>query len=307
LALAAHLSKADLTTEMVFEMAELQGVMGGLYAREEGLPEGVWKAIYDHYKPASMEDGVPDTANGAILSVADKLDTIVGCFGMGIIPKGSKDPFALRRQAQGVIRVLLEHELDYPLVELVRVAAEGFEGHQFGADVQKNALEFLRQRVLFVCREQGISYDVLNAVAATGIEKVHDTFEKAKALQEIKPQTDFEALAVAFKRVKNILSKQDFEKGVVSRDDLEDESERELFERTEALKPKVRVSLGQSDYLGALRQIASLRGPVDAFFDEVLVLTKDTRLRNNRLRLLAEISEIFLEIADISEIVTPAS
>jgi glycyl-tRNA synthetase beta chain len=303
---AARLCKADLTTEMVFEMPELQGVMGGLYAREAGHPEAVWKAIYEHYRPQSMEDDVPETLHGALLSLSDKLDTIVGCFGMGVIPKGSRDPFALRRQAQGLVRILLEHRLDFTLPDLVELAEAGFEATRFQPGGRAGILDFLCQRVVFVCREQGISYDVMNAVAAVGMDQVFRTYQRATALQEIRRQVDFEALAIAFKRVKNILSNQEFEKTPVVEQDLEDQSEQKLYRDLKQMKPEVRKALDESDYLGALKRIARLRRPVDAFFEEVLVLTEDARLRNNRLRLLHDISELFLEIADISEIVSPA-
>ncbi len=300
---AALLCKTDLTTEMVFEMTELQGIMGGLYARREGLPESVWKAIYEHYRPGSPEEASPSSRNGALLSLADKIDTLVGCLSVGIVPRGSSDPFALRRQALGVVRVLLDHELDLPLADLVDAALENLKPNRPAAEVREDALEFLRQRVRFLLQEQGVTYDVINAVAAAGLERAPDSRRRAEALMKIKRDEDFEALAVAFKRIRNILDKQAIPSGPVRSEDLEEAAESELHRRFLQLRPVLEKSLAESDYWSALKLMASLRGAVDRFFDDVMVLTEDARLRDNRLRLLGEISRVFSGVADISEIV----
>ncbi len=300
---AAVLSKCDLVTDMVREFPELQGVMGGLYAREEGQPEDVWKAIYEHYKPMSLEDSSPATENGALLSIADKIDTVVGCFGIGIIPSGSSDPLALRRQAQGIVKILFDRRLDrLTLGALIDAAAENHKPGRPREQVRQEVLEFLQARVRFVLQEQGIAADVLNAVMAVGVDSVHKTYRKALALSEIRREADFEALAVAFKRIKNILAKQQIVTDKVIGADLEDSSEKDLHATFARLQPEVVKQLQADDYGSALRRIATLRGPVDRFFDGVMVLTDDSRLRNNRLRLLHEISQLFLSVADISEI-----
>ncbi len=300
---AAALCKTDLTTEMVFEMTELQGVMGGLYARREGYPEAVWRAIYEHYKPQSLEEESPSSRNGALLSLSDKLDTLVGCFGIGIVPSGSSDPFALRRQAQGLVRVLLDHGLDFRLPELVEIAMENHNFARPAAEIRAETLDFLDQRIRHIWHEKGISYDVVNAVAAVGLDPVADGFARAEALMKIKEDPDFEALAIAFKRIRNILGKQSQPDGVACAEDMEDESEKALFREFRALKPEIETGLDRSDYFGALKRMATLRAAVDRFFDDVMVLCEDRRLRLNRLRLLGEISTLFLRVADISEIV----
>ena len=300
---AALLCKTDLTSEMVREFAGLQGVMGGLYAREEGYPEEVWKAIYEHYEPVSLEDASPSTHLGALLSIADKLDTVVGCFAIDIVPTGSSDPFALRRLAQGLVKVLLDHQLDYSLSHLVELAEKNFPAETKGKEVSEQVLNFLKGRVRYIFQEKGIPYDVLNAVLAVEIHGVYDAYQRAQSLSGIRTDEDFEALAIAYKRTKNILSKQSIELSAVSQKSLIDPEERALFRAYSDIKPKVDNNLETGDYVAALKQIAGLRKTVDQFFDKVLVMTEEEKLRKNRLRLLHDISQLFLRIADISEIV----
>ncbi|MFB3903514.1 MAG: glycine--tRNA ligase subunit beta [Acidobacteriota bacterium] len=301
---AATLSKCDLTSDMVREFGELQGVMGGLYAREEKYPEAVWRAVYEQYKPTSLDDSSPSTLTGALLALADKVDTVVGCFAAGIVPTGSSDPFALRRHAQGLVKILFDHRLDqYPLPGLVEAARSTLEDQIAVPDpVVADVLGFLTGRVRFIFQEQGAPFDVLNAVLAPGVGGVHQTWLKAEALMKMRGEADFEALAIAFKRVKNILSKQEIVLEAVSEKDLEDPAEADLYRSFKEIEPAVSAAARAGDYLSVLRQIAGLRGNVDRLFDAVLVMTEDARLRNNRLRLLYEISEMFLKIADISEI-----
>jgi len=300
---AAYLCKADLTTDMVREFPELQGIMGGLYARQEGCPEAVWKAVYDHYKPIALDNALPTTRTGVLLSIADRIDTIVGCFGVDIIPSGSSDPFGLRRQAQGLVSLLLSNAIEVPVAELIRMAQREFSTERPEAEVFEDVRRFLEKRVNYIFQREGLPHDVLRAVMARGITTVHDAFRRATALAEIKGEPDFEALAVAFKRTKNILNK--FEGRVVPLEvaRLVEQEERELHSACEVLKPKVQESVGQKDYETALRLIAGIRVTVDRFFDKVLVMADDIGLRNNRLALLKEISDLFLSIADISEVV----
>jgi len=303
---AASLLKCDLTSDMVRELSELQGVMGGLYAREEKYPESVWRAVYEQYKPNSLEDASPSTPTGALLALADKLDTVVGCFAAGIVPTGSSDPFALRRHAQGLVKILFDHRLDqYSLPGLVEAARSILRDQLAVPDrVVVDVLAFILLRVRFIFQEQGVPFDVLNAVFAPTVApiRVYQTWQKAQALMQMRGQADFEALAVAFKRVKNILAKQKIVLAAVSEADLEDPAEAELYRTFREIQPTVSAAAQAGDYLTALRKIATLRGSVDRLFDAVMVMAEDARLRNNRLRLLFEISDMFLKIADISEI-----
>ena len=301
---AASLAKCDLTSDMVRELSELQGVMGGLYAREEKYSESIWRAVYEQYKPTSLEDASPSTLTGALLALADKLDSVVGCFAAGIVPTGSSDPFALRRQAQGLVKILFDYRLDqYSLPGLIE-AARSILKDQIGVpdQVVVDVLGFLTGRVRFIFQERGVPFDVLNAVLAPGVAGVYQTWLKAQALVKMRGDSDFEALAVAFKRIKNILAKQEIVLGAVSERDLEDPAEAELYRSFQEIEPAVSAGAQAGDYEAALRKIASLRGPVDRLFDAVMVMAEDARLRNNRLRLLFEISDMFLKIADISEI-----
>lgn len=303
LAAAALLCKTDLTTEMVFELPELQGIMGGLYARQAGDPEEVWRAIYEHYQPGSMEDDVPSSRNGAFLSLADKLDTLVGCFGIGIVPTGSSDAFALRRQAQGIIRILLERNLNFPLSQLVIWAEQGFESSPSGDEGRVKILDFLEQRIRFILSESGIPYDVLNAVLASGYDDVPAAAARAQALFKIRNDTDFEALAAAFKRIRNILVKSGEQEGEPAPPLLKEAEERALWDHLRRIAPQVERLMAAGDYAAAFRRIATFRELVDGFFDAVLVIDPNQDLRRNRLALLSRISELFLQLADISEIV----
>jgi glycyl-tRNA synthetase beta chain len=303
LAEAALLCKCDLTSDMVREFTELQGVMGGLYARAEGYPEPVWKAVYEHYRPMSFEDSSPTSLTGALLSIADKLDTVVGCFAVGITPSGSSDPFALRRQALGLVKVLFDHRLDrYPLPGLVETAARNLAGKIPAQEgLVQVVVEFLTRRVRFILQEQGIAYDVLNAVLGAEVAGVHDAWQRAKALTKMRGEPDFEAIAVAFKRIRNILAKQEVST-MVSERDLEEPAETELYASYLATGPEVMKAADTGNYIESLHLLAGLRKGVDRFFDDVMVLTEDARLRNNRLALLKLISGLFLKIADVSEI-----
>ena len=195
---AALLAKCDLTTEMVKEFTDLQGIVGGLYAKAQGEPEPVWRAIYDHYKPLSMEDSIPATPEAQIVALADKLDTLRECFRIGLVPTGSKDPFALRRAAQGVVKILVEAKLDYPLNSL----ATG------------ELRDFLLERIQYYFREiRGFKYDEVNAVLACGCGTLADAEARLEALREVRPTENFEPLAASFKRIQNILKQAEFTEG----------------------------------------------------------------------------------------------
>jgi len=299
---AAALCKVDLTTDMVRELTELQGIMGGLYARQEGLPEGVWRAIYDQYRPISLDDELPETLNGALLSIADRIDTVVGCFGVGIIPTGSSDPFALRRQAQGLITILLSRDMDLRLDELVDLALRNFKS--FDRDsVRETVLEFLHRRLVFLLERDGLETDVIRSVFAVGVATATDARERALAVAAIKGDEDFSALSAAFKRAQNLLSKAGEAVGAVDETRFEEPGERLLFEAVSDLAPRVKGAVEQGDYLGALRGIARIRPAVDRFFEDVLVMAEEPFLRRNRLALLGAVADLVLVVADPSEIV----
>ncbi len=280
---AARLAKCDLTTEMVKEFPELQGVVGGLYARAQGEPEPVWRAIYEHYKPVSMEDSIPATLEGRLVALADKLDTLRGCFAVGLAPSGSRDPLALRRAAQGVVKILVEGDLAFPL---------RFDDPQLE--------EFFRDRVEFYFR--GYPYDEVRAVLAAGWTDLPDVARRLAAIHAIRPTENFEPLAASFKRIKNILRQAGFGGGTEFNPSLaEPGPETELHQAAAAVSQAVRAA---KDYRVALEAIASLRPKVDLFFDKVLVITPDEGVRLNRLSMLHSLLTEFSSIADFSEIVT---
>jgi glycyl-tRNA synthetase beta chain len=285
---AAELAKCDLTTELVKEFTELQGVVGGLYAREQGESEEVWRAIYDHYKPESMEDQIPGSEAGLLVSFADKLDTLRGCYSVGLVATGSRDPFALRRAAQGVVRILVEGKLRLPLRELL------------GGDAQLE--EFILDRIKYYFREiRGFQYDEVNAVLASGWDDLVDVDARLAAIQAVRPTENFEPLAASFKRIQNILKQAQFRRdGEIDRLLLEAGPEEALYGEFE----RVRAAAANQEYRPALETIASIRPAVDLFFDKVLVNAPDERIRRNRLTMLATLLAEFSTIADFSEIVT---
>jgi glycyl-tRNA synthetase beta chain len=285
---AAELSKTDLTTELVKEFTELQGVVGGLYARAQGEPEEVARAIYEHYKPVSMEDSIPATHEGRIVALADKLDTLRGCFQIGLIPSGSKDPFALRRAAQGVVKIIVESGMTIDLKGLL------------GRDAKLE--EFFLDRIRTYFRDiRGFKYDEVNAVLSSGWSNLADVEKRLQAIQIVRPTPDFEPVAASFKRISNILKQAQFESDAkVNPALLEEGPENDLF--TTYLVTSQRVA--RADYVTALETIAALRPFVDLFFDKVLVNAKDEQVRANRLALLSSMRREFSTIADFSEIIT---
>jgi glycyl-tRNA synthetase beta chain len=278
---AAELLKCDLTTELVKEFTELQGVVGGLYARAQGEPEPVWQAIYDHYKPESMEDAIPRGRTGQIVALADKLDTLRGCFGVGLIPTGSRDPFALRRAAQGVVKIVVEGRMEIDLLPYLGEKALG---------------DFLQDRTRYYFKDiRGFKYDEVNAAMAAGWTRLLDLEARLERIQNLRASADFEPLAASFKRIKNILGQAGFVGGEQAIDEslLEPGPEKDLFE-------ECRRIAGQP----IENAIARLRPKVDLFFDKVLVNAPDARVRQNRLTLLHTLLAEFSSIADFSEIVT---
>jgi glycyl-tRNA synthetase beta chain len=304
---AARLCKVDLMTEMVKEFPELQGVMGGLYARADGEPEEVAQAIYDHYLPQSMEDPIPRTAYGQILSLADKLDTLEGCFGIGLIPSGSKDPFGLRRAAQGVVKVLVEGRLR---VDLKRAVEEGMAATarlfpECGPAQTQALWEFLLDRIRYYFREvRGFAYDEVNAALAGDWKTLPDLEARLYALKLVRQTENFEPLAASFKRIRNILRQAAWERGAVQAELLEAAEEKALYEEAQRVLGEVAGLRASEDYIRILQAVATLRPAVDAFFDKVLVNAPEEAVRANRLALLGRLLNEVSSIADFSEIVT---
>ena len=320
---AAYLAKTDLTTELVKEFTELQGMVGGLYARVQELdtdmPDAtrqlIAQAIYDQYKPESMEDSVPRTIESAVLSIADKADTIAGMFALGMQPTGSKDPFALRRQANGIVKTIAEHKLPVNLSSLFRDARGTYRGPEAERKFSKQldyatALrEFFRERLEFYLRDAlGFKYDVVNAVLASGSDDVVDAVARAEAVKKVLHMPEFMAIAAACKRMRNIL-KQAEEKGINPAAKFEalpesSQEEKNLAAYLEVNAPKIEANRQKKEYGDALHLLSTARERVDAFFDKVMVMVEDERVRANRLALLQALLKEFTTIADFSEIVT---
>ncbi len=286
---AALLSKCDLTTEMVKEFTELQGVVGGLYAKAQGEPEPVWKAIYDHYKPLSMEDAIPRTPEGQVLSIADKLDTLRECFRIGLIPSGSKDPFALRRAAQGIVKILFVSRLPVELKPLTEDVPQLYP--------------FLRERIEFYLRDiLGYPYDEVNAVMAAPLGTLADLADRIDAIRYIRPTENFEPVAASFKRIKNILRQAGVEQAEAPQASLFTPGpEKQLYDAFLRVRG---ATEGAVSYRDKLASIASLRPQIDLFFDKILVNDPNPAIRQNRLALLYNLLAEFSNIADFSEIVT---
>ena len=286
----------------------MQGIVGGLYARAQGLGEAVAQAIYSQYMPASTDDPIPATVEGQILGLADRMATIAEMFAIGLEPSGSKDPFALRRAANGVIKILAESSLPLTLPALEAMALESLPRARSGPGAGALAV-FLKERLDFYLREvRGHAYDVVNAVLSTGLTTVTDAMARAQALTQVRGSEDLVAISTAFKRIKNILrqaaEKQDQYGDSIAIDDLAEPAERHLYAEMVRVAPQVEALRASRQYLEALQRIATLRPAIDAFFDQVMVMAPEAHLRRNRLVLIASVLSDFSRIADFSEIVS---
>jgi glycyl-tRNA synthetase beta chain len=320
---AACLAKTDLTTELVKEFTELQGIVGGLYARAQELDPTLPQAtrlaiadtIYDHYKPESAEDDVPRSIEGAVLSIGDKADTIAGMFSLGLVPSGSKDPFALRRQANGIVKVIAEKKLPLRLMDLMRDARAGYKGseaeNKFVEDEKfDDAVRiFFRERLEFYLKDVcGYAYDVVKAVLAADSDDVVDALARAEAVKQVLHMPEFQAIGAACKRMRNIL-RQAQEKGIEPAGKFEylaetSHEEKTLMAYMEKTSARVEGHRSKKEYLEALLLLSAAREPVDGFFDKVMVMVEDEKVRANRLALLRTLLKEFSTIADFSEIVT---
>ena len=300
---AAKLAKADLVTGMVTEFTELQGVMGREYALLDGETKAVAQAIDEHYMPRFAGDSQPASVAGRIVSLADKIDTIVGTFSRGLIPTGSQDPFALRRQALGIVNMLKEAQYHISLSQLVAKAMELLKIADAGqqAKLQNDVADFMKLRLKNVLADAGIRYDVVDAVFVT-VDDIYGVFLRAQAVNEAVKQ-DMEKTIQAFVRTGNIARKAEAVQAAVETDLLAEQVEKDLCKAYEAAASKVEREIEAQDYAGAIATLSQLAAPIDAFFDGVMVMDKDEKIKNNRLGLLKLVDNLICQVADFSKIV----
>jgi glycyl-tRNA synthetase beta chain len=311
---AARLAKTDLTTELVKEFTELQGQVGGLYARAQGFSAAVGDAIYDQYLPKSMEDAVPRTVEGALLAIADKVDTIVGMFGLGLEPTGSKDPFALRRAANGIVKILAEAEPALPLT-----LGDVVDAASVSEKVRLSVMKFFAERVEFYLRDvRGNAYDTVAAVmnahianpnsplGMSGYDDIADTVERAAAVTRIRGSADFKAVCAAYKRLKNIYAQALERKDMMTHfiPDFATQVEAELWKEVESAGAGYLTDCRYKRYDDALDKLAKMRPIIDRYFEAVMVMVEDLKVRANRLGMVRYLVITFAQIADFSEIVT---
>jgi len=308
---AAKLCKADLVSQVVVEFPKLQGIMGRVYATISGELPTVAAAIEEHYRPLYSGAPLPGTLVGAILGIADKIDSICGCFHVGLIPTGASDPYALRRQGLGIIQIMNDKGFSFSLKELISRSLSLYKGKNTTeiSELTASVYTFLQNRISHLLSEDGYSKDVIAAILSVSADHVPNVWGRVRALQELKTQPDFEPLAVTFKRVVNLIKKSDLKDAdaqptKVDKHLFEHDSERALFEAFSKAEKRVSASINQDLFSRALLDIAALRTPVDDFFEGVMVMTEDLKIRRNRLSLLGKIANLFGNIADFSKIST---
>jgi glycyl-tRNA synthetase beta chain len=313
---AARLCKADLVSQVVVEFPKLQGVIGRIYAAGEKEPKDVAAAIEEHYRPTFSGGTLPKTVTGAIIGIADKLDTICGCFAAGLIPSGASDPYALRRQGIGIVQIILDRQLGLSLMHMIKTSL----GLYFSGDREKiddtanRVYRFIKDRISNMMAEEGFAKDVIAAVCEISVDGVVDAWKRVAALQELKQAPDYEPLAIAFKRVVNIINKSVPKKSGLNILDLtsakvdtglfEEKCESDLHAAFTEVDRRVAAQLSAGGFDEALRIISTLREPVDVFFEGVMVMAESEDIRNNRLALLGGIAALFETIADFSKLST---
>ena len=295
---AAQLAKADLLTNMVGEFPELQGIMGGYFARHDGLYADIAEAIEDHYKPRFAGDDLPRNPVGLVVAMADKLETLVGMFGIGNLPTGDKDPFALRRHALGVIRMLRESSLSLSLSDIIGQTVAVFGSAITDTHVQ--LLAFFYDRLSASLREQGFSAQEVESVLALRPQELSDITRRLQAVRAFAALPESQALAAANKRIGNILKKADDVQGDVNESLLTEAAEKALFQTMQRLTPEAHKQWVAGDYTASLQTLSALRTPVDAFFDDVMVNAEDLALRHNRQRLLKQLRVAMNQVADLA-------
>ncbi len=303
---AAFLSKADLATQMVFEFPELQGIMGKYYAEISGETPEVAKAIEEHYMPTGRDGDLPESDYGSVLSIVDKIDNISSCFISGLIPTGTSDPYALRRQAIGIINIVLEKNLHLSLKESFRIGLKAIIDQTESKysdsldDTLDTIMTFMTERFRNLMTSEGFAQDVVEAVVSVEFDDILDAKRKIEALTEFRKAADFEALGVAFKRVVNIV-KDHAGKNVLDEHFVES-AEKHLHDSLNDVRGKVEDKIVEKNYLESLLLMKNLKDPVDNFFDNVMVMDKDTKIKENRLSMLANIKSLFFKIADFSKL-----
>lgn len=299
---AARLSKTDLASGMVREFPELQGIIGETYALRAGEPAVVARAIREQYLPRGAEDELPASTEGVILAIADKIDTVVGCMGVGLVPTGSQDPYALRRGGQGLIQIALGAGFVLSLTGLVDRALQLLRDKltESTETTRARVLEFLRSRLATVMAARGLRADVVEAVLSQGFDDPVGAVQRAEAIARMMSRPDWEALVIAFKRAMNILPARAIGEPEPGR--FVDDAERHLYEQTLASRPRVTAALARGDYVAALTELATLRPAVDRFFDAVMVMDSDLAIRENRLGLLRALADLVLPVADLRKI-----
>ncbi|EGZ49372.1 glycine--tRNA ligase subunit beta [Neisseria wadsworthii] len=296
---AARLAKADLVTEMVGEFPELQGTMGKYYARLDGESEEIAQAIEAHYQPRFAGDDLPQSTTATAVALADKLETLVGIWGIGLIPTGDKDPYALRRSALGILRMLMQHDLD--INDLLQTAYNSFPQGKLADNTVAEVADFMQAR-LAVLLQNDHPQDIVAAVLAKQPSRLNDLAAKLQAVAAFKQLPEAAALAAANKRVQNLLKKADAELGAVSENLLQQDEEKALFTAAQALQPKIKAALAAQDFQTGLSELASVKPQVDAFFDHVMVMADDAAVKQNRLNLLKQLADLMNAVADIAKL-----
>lgn len=303
---AAQLAKADLVTNMVYEFPELQGIMGRYYALISGEKDNVSLAILEHYQPRFAGDDVPQSDEGALVSIADKLDTICGCFAIGIEPTGSQDPYALRRQAMGICLTILEHQYELGLDELIQAGLANYQGiipdEKLTLQTKDKIKEFFQGRIKNILGDQEHRYDVIDAVLASDYNSLITTLKRAEALSELKGNEDFQDMMTSFTRAYNLAKKS--EQITIVPEAFVDESEKSLYQVLCSAEEKVERLTKKRDFTEIIKVLSTLTKPINDFFDAVMIMDKDERIRNNRLSLLAKFIELSRTIADLSKVVS---
>ncbi|MBF0211750.1 MAG: glycine--tRNA ligase subunit beta [Desulfamplus sp.] len=301
---AAELCKADLVSQMVIEFTKLQGVIGRVYALKQGENGEVANAIEQHYRPVHAGAALPETLTSKILAIADKIDTICGCFSIDLIPTGASDPYALRRQSIGIVQIMIASNFTFSLSELIKKSVTLYVAQQERQNiVTQNVMGFIKARVANLLVDQGDSKEAVASALSVGLDNLPDAILRIKALDILRQATDFEPLSAAFKRVVNILKKSDItQKLDVNPSLFSSEAEKSLYDASIKLSEQVNSFISKGDYNLALKEIASLRPEVDRFFDDVMVMVDDEAIKNNRIALLSTVASIFENIADFSQI-----
>jgi glycyl-tRNA synthetase beta chain len=302
---AAEICKFDLVSQMVYEFPELQGIMGEDYARKAGESEAVAKAILEHYQPRFSGDATPTDIIGAIVSIADKIDSIVGCFSIGIIPTGSQDPYALRRQAAGIVQILLDHNLPCTLSELFEIALQTHQKagllKRNSEEISKDLFDFFSLRIKNVLTERQTRYDIMDAVLAAGFNSLSSVVRKASALADFVQAPDYKATLESFNRVSNLAAKAAVHQVVPSL--LQESAELELYTAWQSMHDHYMKNLANAEEDKALSALSSLKAPITAFFDSVMVMAEDEQVRQNRLALLFNIAADLKQFCDFSKLI----